>query len=131
MDTFINEFNSDVKTLVRTYLQKNLSVDSVRIRSRLNLLINSNPLFLINEVGCHLLEYGEIIKRRDWDAFIEMKYSHKFSDESKKEASEHIYLIKKSFTSSSPREKEELGDIVVNMLSVYCKYLLFINSKGL
>lgn len=136
------EFNSAIKFLARVYVAKKKGTfeeeKAIRTNKRLNLVIDSEPIWMIEICGPFFLKYANIIKNRDWDAllnydFTEEKNAYKNTDDGSKHSFDamdgKIKFIKKLFLASSEEEKEEMGDAVTTLLSSYCKFALEVRKS--
>ena len=137
-----NEFNSAVKYLARIYVLKKKGTfneeDAIRTSKRLDILIASDPIWMIEVCGPFFLKYADNIQNRDWDAFLEHDFSEEKEIYKKTEkgvtttydAMEgNIAFIKHAFISSNDKEKESMGDAIQTMLSSYCKFALQVKQN--
>ena len=137
-----SEFNSAIKFLSRVYVAKKKGTfeeeKAMRTNKRLNFVIDSEPVWMIEICGPFFLKYANIIKHRDWDAllnydFSEEKNSYKKTDDGSRHSFDamdgKIKFIKKLFLSSTEEEREEMGNAVSTLLSSYCKFALEVKKS--
>jgi hypothetical protein len=137
-----NEFNSAVKFLARVYaLKKKGTVEeekSIRNNKRLAIIVESDPIWVIENCGPFFLRYAELIKNREWDELMKQD----FNEEKKKyketdDGIDHTYesmdgkivFIKNIFSNCKDKERELMGNAVQTMLSSYCKYALQVKNN--
>lgn len=145
MDELLNHgaiFNSKIKFLARVYLLKKKGTfdeeKALRNNKRLAIIVDEDPLFLIETCGPFFLKYGKLIKERKWDEFIKMEFSdekkiYKSTEDGADKTDDtmrgHIQFIKKIFLDSTEKEQKSIGDAITDMLSSYCQYALHIKNS--
>jgi hypothetical protein len=141
---YSREFNTHCKKVGRIFVAKRKGemdeADVYRSQKRMHILIAEKPLFLIYELGPHLIKYGELIQKKDWDNFVTTTEFDEKVDEEIKAAGvgehtnaikEYMTIIKQTISDSSKKEKEIIGDTLENMLSLFCQYAMHIQDHGL
>lgn len=144
--SYAHTYNSSIKLLARIYALKNKGTfdeeKALRNNKRLNIVIEEEPMWLLENTGMYILKYGDVIKNREWEKMIEMDFEEEqqaykqSEDGSKPEHTKQamrgkIDFIKSIFINSSEKERVVMMDAVVDMLSAYCKYALYIKRHGL
>jgi hypothetical protein len=137
----IARFNTDIKLLCRIYVSKTKGTkkeeEAYRMQKRLGILIGADEIYLIKKVGPYLLKYGDLIKNKDWDSLVNQEYKSEVQDMTNEgdvtddEAMDAIITIKSIFNGSTDDEKSKIGEVIEDMLSVYCQYALFVKNNNI
>lgn len=131
------QFNSHCKFLARVLTSKKKGsydeAEAFRSQKRLTMFVAEEPMYLIKHIGPYFLKYGKIIQKRDWKSLLSMEFSEEVSDCSGDTSSvkDTIAFIKEVFEASTEQEKIKLGDVITDMLSVYCQYAMFVKNNDI
>lgn len=136
--TISTTFNRSVKQLLlimNESIDRNIYFDSVK--RKINLVIDTDPLFLLEEGGRHLFKYRDHIKNNNFDELIlntdniinenDREYliqearNNITSDTANLETI--ISILRNKWVSYSEQEKKIVKNIIRRLLSEYCKYL--------
>jgi hypothetical protein len=127
--SYSTRFNVIVNKLCRIWVHKKKGTFdedmSLRYRKRLLAIISMNPETPMLQVGPALYEIAELIYQRDWSGVINIEmsvYKEYCADD------DSIHLFKDALSSCTGEEKETVGDLVADALSIYCEYHL--HSRG-
>ena len=140
------KFNSSLKFLARVYALKKKGTfeeeKALRVCKRLDIIASEETMWMIQNTGPYILRYGDMISKREWKKFIDMDFReekdrYKVSKDgmnpthTDRTMDEKIGFIKRIVTDTSDEERELLLDNIVNMLSVYCQYALYVKKYGI
>lgn len=127
---FITDYNYQLKYVGRLYASKckNTPNEETANRNlrRIIFIVNETPLFMLNETGPYLLKYADYIKNNNWDIFMNMEY--KDIDDSQAGKAQ-IELLKNTYKLCTDPEKNIITRAVVEMLSIYCKYIIKVKNS--
>ncbi len=120
-------FNSILKRLIKFTTDKSIALRTHDLKKRISLLINENPLMVIDTLGPYLLEYAEQIKAHSGEFFINKDFTDEVSVDSadeKEQILKLVRIIKKIYANSSITEREFVNDSMEDLLISYCRYLI-------
>jgi hypothetical protein len=129
------KFNKNIKKLINILNQSitnNILLDT--IKRRIKIVIDTDPLFLIEQGGVHIFNYREYIKNEQIE---ELLFNYDQVIQSNKDAQEYLNgnaneaedinkllgLLKNVWNTYGDEEKKIVNKIFKILLSEYCKYL--------
>lgn len=129
------KFNKNIKKLINILNQSipnNILLDTIKRRTKL--VIDSDPLYLIDEGGVYIFNYRDYIKNNEveqlllnYDQVIQSdKDAQEYLNENSNEAediNQLLGLLKRVWNTYSDEEKKIINKIFKILLSEYCKYL--------
>jgi hypothetical protein len=145
LENITEEFNKCLKKLVSiigdTIQGESVSTVSLfeTARRKINLMVNTDPVYMLESAGDYLYKYRDVITTGDFDDFImntqkyiveddRQKLEGKIKDVSKEElncAESLIGTLRSKWGDFSDKEKRTISKHVKKMLSEYCKYLIY------
>jgi hypothetical protein len=127
-------FNKTIKkllTIINNSINDNILFDTIKRRT--TLIIQSHPLFLLEEAGAQIFQYRDHIKNESEELFLELEDTVMSNDQMQdyvKENSEHtkdiemlLKIIKTIWFKYSKEEKKIIHSMLKVLLSEYCKFL--------
>jgi len=130
----VDRYTNNIKTLLKIMKSK-LPKDNevIDISKKLNLVINSDALFILKETGPYLYKYKEQINEKNMTYFIN---KDDWSDDINTEANINdsqlshniINKVKEIWINLKDNEKNIIYSITESLLLDYCNYLLKINK---
>lgn len=133
-------FNKTIKKLINIIngnpsLANNILFDTIKRRT--SLIINSHPLFLLEEAGSQIFQYRDYIKNDSEELFNQLEETvlnneqmQEYIKENENDKKDIIYLlniIKSVWCDYSKDEKKIIQTMLKILLSEYCKYLTIKN----
>lgn len=129
------KFNKNIKKLINILNQSipnNILLDTIKRRTKL--VIDGDPLYLIDEGGVYIFNYRDYIKDNqveqlllNYDQVIQSdKDAQEYLNENSNEAediNQLLGLLKRVWNTYSDEEKKIINKIFKILLSEYCKYL--------
>ena len=112
-------------------------------KRKINLVVSTDPVFMIDSAGSYLYKYREVITSGDFNDFILNTESY-ITDEDKKDIEKQskersgeevncadalISSLRIKWSSFSDGEKKTVMKLVKRLLSEHCKYLIYIMKK--
>lgn len=135
MNTFVAEFNENLRFLLRVYVTKSKNTFSEekasRDSKRLSIVLSTYPNLIFEHAGPTFVKYSSLIHEEKWEELMRQDFA-----EEKKQASDtaevetYINFIKQLYTVCNTKEKEKIGDAIKNMLSSYCSYVIKSREKN-
>lgn len=129
------KFNKNIKKLINimnSSISNNILFDTIKRRTKI--VIDNNPLYLLEEGGVHIFKYREYIKNENieelllnYDQVISSdndakQYLNQNQDESQ-DIKQLLGLLKNIWEKYSVDEKKIINKIFKVLLSEYCKFL--------
>jgi len=120
-------FNSSIRTLV-TKLGELYPDDPMvyRIKKRINLALEVDPLFIVNISGPQLLRYSDQIYAKDVIFFMASDYDTEIKesvDTGRLEAANYLIpKVKQGVMSLEESERKKYMDIIIDMLDNYVEF---------
>lgn len=129
------KFNKNIKKLINimnSSISNNILFDTIKRRTKL--VIDNNPLYLLEEGGVHIFKYREYIKNENieelllnFDQVIKSdndanQYLNNNQDESQ-DIKQLLSMLKDIWVKYSTEEKKIINKIFKVLLSEYCKFL--------
>lgn len=129
------KFNKNIKKLINILNQSipnNILLDTIKRRTKV--VIDSDPLYLIDEGGVYIFNYRDYIKNNqieqlllNYDQVIQSdKDAQDYLNENSNEAediNQLLGLLKNIWNTYSIEEKKIINKIFKILLSEYCKFL--------
>jgi hypothetical protein len=129
------KFNKNIKKLINILNQSipnNILLDTIKRRTKV--VIDSDPLYLIDEGGVYIFNYRDYIKNNqieqlllNYDQVIQSdKDAQDYLNENSNEAediNQLLGLLKNVWNTYSIEEKKIINKIFKILLSEYCKFL--------
>lgn len=129
------KFNKNIKKLINILNQSipnNILLDTIKRRTKV--VIDSDPLYLIDEGGVYIFNYRDYIKNNqieellfNYDQVIQSdKDAQEYLNENSNEAediNQLLGLLKNVWNTYSIEEKKIINKIFKILLSEYCKFL--------
>ena len=124
----IETFNSTLRILVRSLAGRLPNdVQITRIQKSIVLVIDTLPLYALEQVGPYLYKYKDSLAREDIDFFLANDYQDELSaakDANKRDAAAFLIpKLKECAASMSRDEQEECKSLALDMLVSYMEYL--------
>jgi len=129
------KFNKNIKKLINIMnasISNNILFDTIKRRTKL--VIDNNPLYLLEEGGVHIFKYREYIKNENieelllnFDQVIKSdndanQYLNNNQDESQ-DIKQLLGMLKDIWVKYSTEEKKIINKLFKVLLSEYCKFL--------
>lgn len=127
-------FNKTIKkliTIINNSISNNILFDTIKRRT--SLIINSHPLFLLEEAGSQIFQYRDYIKNESEELFLELEDTVMNNDQmqdyikdnqnDKKDIIMLLTIVKSVWFKYSPEEKKIIQNMLKVLLSEYCKFL--------
>lgn len=127
-------FNKTIKkliTIINNSISNNILFDTIKRRT--SLIINSHPLFLLEEAGSQIFQYRDYIKNESEELFLELEDTVMNNDQmqdyikdnqnDKKDIIMLLTIVKSVWFEYSPEEKKIIQNMLKVLLSEYCKFL--------
>ena len=129
------KFNKNIKKLINIMnasISNNILFDTIKRRTKL--VIDNNPLYLLEEGGVHIFKYREYIKNENieelllnFDQVIKSdndanQYLNNNQDESQ-DIKQLLGMLKDICVKYSTEEKKIINKLFKVLLSEYCKFL--------
>ena len=131
-------FNKTIKkliTIINNSIDNNILFDTIKRRT--SLIINSHPLFLLEEAGPQIFQYRDFIKNESEELFYQLEDTVMNNDQmqdyikdnqnDKQDIIMLLKIIKGIWFKYSKEEKKIIQSMLKVLLSDYCKYL---TTKG-
>jgi len=124
----VEGFNSGIRTLV-SKLAEIYPDDAMvyRIRKRINLALDVDPLFIVNITGPQLLRYSEKIYAKDFTFFVANDYDAELKesvDAGRMEAAAYLIpKVKESAVALPEDERKKYMEVIVDMLDNYIDFV--------
>lgn len=133
-----DKFNKSIKQLINcvdTVIKNNIVFDT--IKRRVKILIDTNPLILLQEGGPYIFEYRDYIKDDKFDDLF-LNTENIINDKVKKEIKECsnnisneetnnilklLLILRDAWKDYSDKEKKIIKKNIKTLLSEYCKFL--------
>lgn len=144
LNTIIDEFNEATIELLNIIEETVKNTDSYVLfktaKKKINIVMSTDPVFLLDSGGDYLYKYRDVITKGDFDDFIlntekyiqaddmnEIKNrSSSSSSEEVNSAESIIKYLRDKWCEYSSREKKIIKRLVKIMLSNNCKYKLYV-----
>jgi hypothetical protein len=125
--SYVNSFNSSIKKLICDLACRH-PTDAIiaRIKKRVILVIDLEPVYIITAVGPHLYEYRDKIYSGDDAFFIDNDYSEELSrscDDQSSIVMHIIPLVKNAWISGDVNVRGAYTEVVQELLDDYVEYL--------
>lgn len=127
-------FNKTIKKLINIInnsISNNILFDTIKRRT--SLIIQSHPLFLLEEAGSQIFQYRDFIKNESEELFLELEDTVMNNDQmqdyikdNKNDKNDIVMLlsiIKGVWFKYSNEEKKIIQGMLKVLLSEYCKFL--------
>lgn len=127
-------FNKTIKkliTIINNSIDNNILFDTIKRRT--SLIINSHPLFLLEEAGPQIFQYRDFIKNESEELFYQLEDTVMNNDQmqdyikdnqnDKQDIIMLLRIIKSIWFKYSKEEKKIIQSMLKVLLSDYCKYL--------
>lgn len=129
------KFNKNIKKLINimnSSISNNILFDTIKRRTKI--VIDNNPLFLLEEGGVHIFKYREYIKNENIEELLlnynnmilsdndAKEYLNQNKDESQ-DITQLLGLLKNIWEKYSAEEKKIINKVFKILLSEYCKFL--------
>jgi hypothetical protein len=127
-------FNKTIKKLINIInnsISNNILFDTIKRRT--SLIIQSHPLFLLEEAGSQIFQYRDFIKNESEELFLELEDTVMNNDQmqdyikdNKNDTKDIVMLlsiIKGVWFKYSNEEKKIIQGMLKVLLSEYCKFL--------
>jgi hypothetical protein len=127
-------FNKTIKKLINIInnsISNNILFDTIKRRT--SLIIQSHPLFLLEEAGSQIFQYRDFIKNESEELFLELEDTVMNNDQmqdyikdnknDKKDIVMLLSIIKGVWFKYSNEEKKIIQGMLKVLLSEYCKFL--------
>lgn len=126
----IDKFNKTVKELSNIYYNLSKSIDAESVKTKINIVINTNPDLLINEIGEYIFIFKDYIKDNKIDEVIMnhetiLKKHKKITDKLSELSNNYISILnelRKYWDNMSPTEKKVISKKFKTLLSEFVKY---------
>lgn len=129
------KFNKNIKKLINILndsITNNILLDTIKRRTKI--IIDTDPLFLIEQGGVYIFKYRDYIKNEEienlllnYDSVIKSnKSAQDYLNDNSNEAEDInklLGLLKNVWNTYSFEEKKIINKIFKILLSEYCKYL--------
>lgn len=122
----VADFTSNIKILVSDLARRyprDATID--RIHKRVVLAVDVSPLFAMEAVGEHLLNYEAQIRKGDDKFFLDTDYKEELSSGKEQKINDSKYIIpkvKQSWTKLDEKEKKQYRALVDELLDDYIQY---------
>jgi hypothetical protein len=144
LNTIIEDFNDSTLELLSIIEETVKNTDSFVLfktaKKKINIIMNADPVFMLDSGGAYLYKYRDVITKGDFDDFIlntekyiqedDMKDLKTQSSSSSKDevnsAESIIKYLREKWTDYSLKEKKIIKRLVKNMLSNNCKYKMYL-----
>lgn len=129
------KFNKNIKKLINimnSSISNNILFDTIKRRTKI--VIDNNPLYLLEEGGVHIFKYREYIKNENVEELLlnydnmilsdndAKEYLNQNKDESQ-DITKLLGLLKNIWVNYSAEEKKIINKVFKILLSEYCKFL--------
>lgn len=122
----IDMFNSYTMTMLKLVIKKDNDADLESGRRKLSIIINTNPAFIMEQLGEYLIMFEDKIRERDAQWFVDRSYK----DLSKNEYGDLIIgKLKDKWSLCTKKERGLFADCFNAMLTIYCGYQ-YLKLKG-
>ena len=134
MNTFIAEFNENLKFLLRVYVAKSKNTFSEekasRDSKRLSIVLSTYPTLIFEHAGPIFVKYSSLIHEEKWEELMRQDFTEEKKQATDTEVDTYINFIKQLYTACNTKEKEKIGVAIKNMLSSYCSYVVRSREKN-
>lgn len=127
-------FNKTIKkllTIINNSINDNILFDTIKRRT--TLIIQSHPLFLLEEAGSQIFQYRDYIKNESEELFLDLEDTVMNNDQMQdyikdnnndsKDIEMLLKIIKTLWFKYSKEEKKIIQSMLKILLSEYCKFL--------
>lgn len=127
-------FNKTIKkllTIINNSINDNILFDTIKRRT--TLIIQSHPLFLLEEAGSQIFQYRDYIKNESEELFLDLEDTVMNNDQMQdyikdnnndsKDIEMLLKIIKTIWFKYSKEEKKIIQSMLKILLSEYCKFL--------
>ena len=134
MNTFVVEFNENLRFLLRVYVAKSKNTFSEekasRDSKRLSIVLSTYPTLIFEHAGPIFVKYSPLIHEEKWEELMRQDFTEEKKQATDTEVDTYINFIKQLYTACNTKEKEKIGDTIKNMLSSYCSYIVKSREKN-